>query len=146
MKLFFCIIAAVLVALPATRLILADCQTVSGGAETDAATGSLQNVGQAVIGRAQGGGVYLHAGIIPCLARAECFQVAPDLDQDCDVDADDQVLFAACAAGAGIAHSGSATCLQADFDGDGDVDAADYAALQTCYSGDGNPPNAHCAD
>ncbi len=46
----------------------AECTVVSGGAETDALTGSIQNAGQVVIGPAAAGSVVLHAGAIPCLA------------------------------------------------------------------------------
>lgn len=146
MKSFACILIAVLAVLPAAHWILADCQTVSAGAETDAATGSIQNVGQVAIGLTHGGGVHLHAGIIPCLAMVQCIQVAPDLDLDCDVDQDDLMLFEDCASGASIDHDGTSTCLQADFDGDGDVDAADYATMQVCHSGEDNQPTAHCDD
>ncbi len=54
---------------PATDRSIADeapCAVVSAGAETDTATGSVQNVGQAMIGRANNGSVFLHAGGIPC--------------------------------------------------------------------------------
>ncbi len=51
----------------------APCQAVSAGAETDALTGSVQNVGQAIIGRADNGTVFMHAGLIPCLpAHLSC--------------------------------------------------------------------------
>jgi hypothetical protein len=144
MKPFAYTLVALLAVLPAVHWISADCQTVSAGAETDVSTGSLQNAGQMVIGRTVGSGIYLHAGIIPCLAAAQCIQVAPDLDQDCDVDHDDWLLLEACAAGSAVPHSGTPTCLQADFDGDGDVDAADFATFQRCYSGPGNQPSPHC--
>ncbi|MBI4578504.1 MAG: hypothetical protein HY718_02310 [Planctomycetes bacterium] len=140
------LLAAAVAVWPTARWLLADCQTVSGGAETDAATGSLQNVGQPAIGRTTDGVTYLHAGIIPCLATGLCIQVAPDLDNDCDVDADDFDLLADCSSGPGVPHPVSATCTQADFDGDGDVDAADYGTFQVCFSGSGNAPDAHCAD
>jgi len=146
MKPLIYLLIALLAVLPSVHWIYAHCQAVSAGAETDVATGSLQNVGQAVIGRAKAGSIHLHAGIIPCLARAQCIQVSPDLDNDCDVDEDDRVLFEACADGPYVAHSGSSTCLQADFNGDGSVDAADYAVFQRCYSGAGNPPSAQCDD
>ncbi len=48
----------------------APCATVSAGAETDDMTGSLQNVGQAAIGRADNGVVFMHAGGIACLASS----------------------------------------------------------------------------
>lgn len=47
---------------------IAPCVILSAGAETDAATGSVLNVGQTLIGRADNGNVFLHAGGIPCLA------------------------------------------------------------------------------
>jgi hypothetical protein len=37
--------------------------------------------------------------------------------------------------------------VKPDFDEDGDVDANDYAAFQTCFSGDGVPQNSSaCLD
>ncbi len=57
--------------LPATDMLRADdipYAAISAGAETDALTGSLQNVGQTVIGLASNGSVIMHAGIIPALA------------------------------------------------------------------------------
>jgi len=140
------ILIGVLAITPAARWVAFACQTVSAGAATDATSGSFQNAGQTVIGRTIGGGVYLHAGIIPCLAAAQCIQVAPDLDHDCDVDDADLELFEACAAGGDLAHDGTAVCTQADFDGDGDVDVVDYGTFQRCRSGPGNQPDPHCND
>ncbi len=73
---------AALVSCALLTLFLADrlradeslCAVVSAGAETDAATGSVQNVGQAMIGRGDNGTVFMHAGAIPCLAiHVSCF-------------------------------------------------------------------------
>lgn len=55
--------------LPVGRRLVADeapCAVVSAGAETDSGTGSVLNVGQAMIGRANNGSVFMHAGGIPC--------------------------------------------------------------------------------
>ena len=46
------------------------CKAVSAGAETDAATGSLKNAGQALMGDATDGTVRLRAGIMYCSAHA----------------------------------------------------------------------------
>ncbi len=72
--------------------------------------------------------------------------VAPDLDQDCDVDVDDFNLFAACASGPGINHSGSPLCQSADFDDDNDVDQADFGVFQRCLSGPGVPADPNCGN
>jgi len=57
--------------------------------------------------------------------------VAPDLDHDCDVDADDFSAFIACASGANAPAAPS--CQSSDFDGDNDADMKDFAILQRCY-------------
>jgi hypothetical protein len=57
--------------------------------------------------------------------------VAPDLDRDCDVDAQDVVAFRACASRANVPVSSA--CQSRDFDGDGDVDVGDFGILQRCY-------------
>jgi hypothetical protein len=57
------------VLLPVGRRLVADqapCSVVSSGAETDSGTGSVLNVGQVMIGRANNGSVFMHAGGIPC--------------------------------------------------------------------------------
>lgn len=52
----------------------APCVIISAGAETDGLTGSILNVGQAVIGRVTDPSVVMHAGGIPCLAiHVQCF-------------------------------------------------------------------------
>lgn len=56
--------------------------------------------------------------------------LAPDLNNDGNVNADDLVIFASCASGAMIPHAPGVTCTQADLDGDGDVDMDDFARLQ----------------
>lgn len=71
-------------------------------------------------------------------------KVAPDLDQDCDVDVDDFELFAACASGPGISQNGSPLCQVTDFDADADVDQADFAVFQRCLSGGGVPADPNC--
>lgn len=71
-------------------------------------------------------------------------KVAPDLDQDCDVDVDDFDLFAACASGPGISQNGSPLCQVTDFDDDADVDQADFAVFQRCLSGAGVPADPNC--
>ncbi|HPD31363.1 MAG TPA: immunoglobulin domain-containing protein [Phycisphaerae bacterium] len=73
-------------------------------------------------------------------------KVAPDLDQDCDVDADDFDLFATCASGPGIIHNGLPLCQMADFDDDNDVDQPDFAVFQRCLRGPGTPADPNCAN
>jgi probable HAF family extracellular repeat protein len=63
---------------------------------------------------------------IPCSSF-----VAPDLDRDCDVDAQDVAAFKAYASRANVpVRSG---CHSSDFDGDGDADMTDFGMLQRCY-------------
>lgn len=66
-----------------------------------------------------------------------------DLDQDCDVDADDLAGFIACALGPGVPQNEPA-CANARLDGDDDVDCVDFAILQRCWSGEGNIPDLTC--
>jgi probable HAF family extracellular repeat protein len=63
---------------------------------------------------------------LPCSAF-----VPPDLDHDCDVDAQDVAAFRACALRASVPVS--AACHSSDFDGDGDADMSDFGILQRCY-------------
>lgn len=43
------------------------CPVISGSAETEAGNvGTIQNMAQPAIGRTVGGGINLHAGVIPC--------------------------------------------------------------------------------
>ncbi len=65
------LLAAVGAVLPWASGISADdavCPTYSAGAETDSATGSVVNYGQAVIGRADNGIVFMQAGAMGCHA------------------------------------------------------------------------------
>lgn len=68
----------------------------------------------------------------------------PDLDQDCDVDLNDFLLFQNCLSGPNVPHDGNVTCLQADFDGDDDVDQEDFGVLQRCYSGENQISDPSC--
>jgi hypothetical protein len=70
--------------------------------------------------------------------------VAPDLDHDCDVDADDVSAMAACSSRAKV--PATPACAPADLDDDGDVDPDDFAIAQRCYSGAGVIPNPNCAN
>jgi len=60
--------------------------------------------------------------------------MAPDLDQDGDVDADDLLIFAGCASGAASPRASGAICTQADLDADGDIDMDDFARFQRAYA------------
>lgn len=65
-----------------------------------------------------------------------------DLDQDCDVDADDFSLFAACNTGPMIPVISG--CETRDFDGDEDVDLEDFGLFQRCYTGPDGAIEADC--
>ena len=109
---------------------------VSAGAETDTQTGSLQNVGQTVIGRASSASLTMHAGIIPPLALAAVSFPCGDFDEDGDVDLDDFGSFAACYNGS--ARPPAPACppgVDADCDGDGDVDLDDFGIFAANYTG-----------
>jgi Zn-dependent metalloprotease len=67
-----------------------------------------------------------------------------DFDGDRDVDADDYMLFEACASGPDIPYAGD--CSSADFDTDNDVDQSDFGVFQRCLSGENNPGDPNCAD
>ncbi len=67
-----------------------------------------------------------------------------DLDQDCDVDADDLPIFVSC--GAGPAVPPTMGCQPCDFDGDGDVDQSDFGVFQNCYTGAGGLIDSACAN
>jgi len=84
-----------------------------------------------------------------------------DFDADGDVDADDLGIFESCATGPAVPYNPAALpesapgCtltpdgtghVAADFDDDGDVDQADFGIFQRCYSGEGNPADADCAN
>jgi hypothetical protein len=69
--------------------------------------------------------------------------VAPDLDHDCDVDADDVTALRACSSRARV--PAPPQCSPADLDGDGDVDSSDFAITQRCYRGSNVQPNPDCA-
>ncbi len=62
-----------------------------------------------------------------------------DLDNDCDADAADYGMFAACLNGPMIAPPAECSA-DADLDNDADVDAADYALFQNGFTGSLPPP------
>lgn len=70
--------------------------------------------------------------------------VAPDLDGDCDVDADDLLLFESCASGPNVLLTPG--CEGKDFDSDGDTDQSDFGVFQRCHSGQDNPAYPDCAN
>jgi hypothetical protein len=137
------LLPAVLLPMTGLQADVSHCPVVSAGAETDGVTGSVQNLGQVLIGRASNGAISMHAGAIPCYTACSVLVIA-DLDRDCDVDTDDFALWVACASRAEVSHG--LDCDIADFDGDGDVDLDDFATLQRCYSGPGNLPDHNCAE
>lgn len=79
-------------------------------------------------------------------------------DEDCDVDADDLVLFRACRTGPGRLYDSynlPAGCtltpdagghIPADMDADGDVDQDDFGRFQRCYSGSNLPADPNCGN
>lgn len=66
-------------------------------------------------------------------------RVAPDLDDDGDVDLADFGLFQTCFNGPNRAYA-STGCVVADFDADHDVDLMDFGTLQACFNGPNRPP------
>lgn len=66
-----------------------------------------------------------------------------DFDDDCGVDRDDVTAFAACASRANVEVAPA--CTDKDLDGDGDADLQDFATLQRCLFGPGNPVKPECA-
>jgi len=84
-----------------------------------------------------------------------------DFDADGDVDGDDLAVFESCATGPAVPYNPAELpepepgCtlapdtnghIAADFDEDDDVDQSDFGAFQRCYSGEGNPAEAHCGN
>ncbi len=65
-----------------------------------------------------------------------------DFDGDCDVDADDKVLFENCASGPTVPAGPG--CEARDFDDDDDVDQSDHGFHQRCYSGPGVLSDENC--
>lgn len=72
-------IAVVLTATPLLRVDAAPCVAISAGAETTSSPGSVQNVGQAVIGRAGSATEQMWAGILPCLRAGDLVPQPPQL-------------------------------------------------------------------
>lgn len=62
-----------------------------------------------------------------------------DLNEDCQIDLFDMLLFGACVTGPDSSPDGCELpeCTLADFDGDGDVDFADYWEFQRRFTGPG---------
>jgi hypothetical protein len=70
-------------------------------------------------------------------------RLPPDLDDDCDVDADDlQIRFLPCLAGAEVPIGPQ--CATADIDDDEDTDMSDFGILQGCFTGPGVAVNPDC--
>jgi hypothetical protein len=81
----------------------------------------------------------LISGLIPCSHPV-------DLDGDCDVDYQDQIIFEGCAASSGpTVPQTNPLCADADLDGDGDNDQSDFGIVQGCTSGNGVPAEPGCA-
>lgn len=69
--------------------------------------------------------------------------IAPDLDSDGDVDADDLPHLSQCMTGEMLGPP-SLDCLDADLDRDNDVDMDDYGLFQACMSGTDIPSDPAC--
>jgi hypothetical protein len=88
----------------------------------------------------------------------DCLWTRGDFDCDIDTDADDLVIFEACATGPAIPYNAtslpSGCALQADStgiipadrDADHDVDHADFGHFQRCFSGENLAADPNCAD
>lgn len=134
--------------------------TIDGGGGTSSGGGYELNgtVGQpdASAAPALSGGTYdLTGGFWGTTLPACSSFVAPDFDQDCDVDLDDYGQILACTLGAdvpydpqnlpvGCGFSAQGGIITPDFDGDGDVDPDDFGVLQRCLSGADVPAQAGC--
>lgn len=106
----------------------AACSAVSAGVEGNA-EGMLVNVGQPVIGRAAGGAVVMHAGVIACIAANIVEAAAGDCNGDRIIDLFDYGCFFDCISGNGGGLG--LGCRTYDFDIDVDVDGLDWAVFQT---------------
>ena len=71
--------------------------------------------------------------------------VAPDFDQDGDVDQIDFGHFQACLTGEGVEQT-DPNCQDTKLDTDIDVDSSDFSIFQGCLSGPNVPPEPTCAD
>ncbi|HOA75090.1 MAG TPA: S8 family serine peptidase [Phycisphaerae bacterium] len=91
---------------------------------------------------------------VPAQLQCPCDHPA-DMDNDCDVDADDLAIFIDCAAGPAVPYTPvlPAGCtlspnglgrIRADIDADDDVDVDDFAILQRCWSGAGTTATLDC--
>jgi hypothetical protein len=67
---------------------------------------------------------------------ASASSVAPDFDEDGDVDLEDFGAFQVCHTGPNEGPP-DAGCEWADFDSDNDVDLSDFGLFQRCMSGPG---------
>ncbi len=68
---------------------------------------------------------------------------APDFDLDLHVDAPDLRIQGSCTTGPGVGLV-TPDCAHTDLDEDGDVDLADFAVLQTCFSGPDSLADSAC--
>ncbi len=66
-----------------------------------------------------------------------------DMNGDCEVGAEDLVLFGTCATGADIGPPATG-CEHADLDADGDVDQDDFGGFQACLGAPGSPADPAC--
>lgn len=145
---------------PATSTISTSASPVSGGSTTGdgvynngtpVTVVATHNPGFTFVNWTEGGVEVSASAVYPFTVNANRtlvanFASAPsDFDQDGDVDQDDLITFAGCAAGPGIPRINTPTCKAADLDADGDVDMDDFGIFQRCYSAAGNPVSPNCA-
>ena len=123
----------------------AGCVVISAGAETDTLTGSVQNVGQVVIGGAFSRSISLHAGAVHCLSMHAHPAACPcgDFDGDNSVTLVDFITFQVCfGASKPTEDCPSDAFACADLNGDGNVNLNDFVTFQTLFglSPDGLAP------
>lgn len=111
----------------------AHCVTISSGASTDFSMQARVTVGQAVIGRASDGIVFVHAGIHGCSALISLEPLFADFDQNRLIDLHDLDGMVGCIGGPD--EEVIMACDIGIADGDGDIDLRDLAELQRVFSG-----------
>ncbi len=122
---------------PRTQADEAGCVVISAGAETDTLTGSVQNVGQVVIGRASSRTMNLHAGALHCLRAGaptiEC--VCGDFNGDNLVTLADFSVFSSCF---GLNAPNDVCTVElwtcADLDQNGVVNIIDFSTFSVIFS------------
>ncbi len=139
-----------------------DWSSIDGGGGTSSGGGFEVSgtIGQPDASAAEalsGGDFTLTGGFWPVTMPACTTFVAPDFDQDCDVDLADFDRFKACVSGPEVPYNPvslppgcdlpvSSGILASDFDGDTDTDQDDFSILQRCISGADVAADSDCAN